>query len=263
MRDDLIMDSEAIKYQKEDSIAILTIISAVDNQHKLDHFADKLNQHCTSIAMNTEIRVIILTGSAESSFSIGQDLFEEVSNARPRAPKLLYSPAEQICILNQPVIAAINSDALGQGLELALACDIRICTETSHLGLHHIKKELIPWDGGTQRLCRLVGRAKAMEMILTGELIDAEEAYRIGLVTKVVSPQELMPVAMDMARDMASKGPISLRYAKESINKGMDVTLEQGLRLEADLYFLLHTTRDRTEGIRAFQDKRKAQFKGS
>jgi len=101
-----------------------------------------------------------------------------------------------------------------------------------------------------------------MEMILTGELIDAQEAYRIGLVNKVFPPQELMPVAMDMAREMASKGPMSLRYAKEAINKGMDVTLEQGLRLEADLYFLLHTTKDRSSGIRAFQEKRPPRFEG-
>ena len=143
-----------------------------------------------------------------------------------------------------------------------LACDIRIATNISHFGLLHIEKGLIPWDGGTQRLSRVIGQAKAMEMILTGELIDTQEAYRIGLVNKVVSSEDLMKVAADMAREMASKGPIALRYAKEAIRKGMDLTLEQGLRLEADLYFLLHTTKDRTEGIRAFQEKRSPQFEG-
>jgi enoyl-CoA hydratase/carnithine racemase len=107
-----------------------------------------------------------------------------------------------------------------------------------------------------------VGRDKALEMILTGEMIEAQEAYRIGLVNKIVPPGELITVAMDMAKEMASKGPVALRYAKEAIYKGMDVTLEQGLRLEADLYLLLHTTRDRTEGINAFRKKRTPKFEG-
>jgi enoyl-CoA hydratase/carnithine racemase len=157
----------------------------------------------------------------------------------------------------------IGGDAIGLGLELALACDIRIAADTAHFGFPHIKEGLIPWDGGTQRLSRVVGQAKAMEMILTGEVIDAEEAYRIGLLSKVVPAEELMPVTIDMAREMASKGPIALRYAKEAIQKGMDLTLEQGLRLEADLYFLLHTTKDRTEGITAFREKRTPEFEGS
>jgi enoyl-CoA hydratase/carnithine racemase len=160
------------------------------------------------------------------------------------------------------VIAAINGDATGQGLELALACDIRVATEASHFGLPHIKKGLIPWDGGTQRLSRLVGSGKTLEMILTGEMIDAQEALRIGLVNKVVPREELMKAVTGLAQEMASKGPIALRYAKEAIHKGMDLTLEQGLRLEADLYLLLHTTKDRSEGIKAFREKKVPRFEG-
>jgi enoyl-CoA hydratase/carnithine racemase len=145
---------------------------------------------------------------------------------------------------------------------MALACDLRIATETSVFGLPHIKASLIPSDGGTQRLSRLVGRSKALEMILTGETVDAQEALRIGLVNRVVPTGELMEVAMKMAKEMASKGPIALRYAKEAIHKGMDMTLEQGLHLEADLYLLIHTTKDRTEGIKAFQGKRSPKFEG-
>jgi len=120
----------------------------------------------------------------------------------------------------------------------------------------------MPWDGGTQRLSRLVGRGKALEMILLGEPIEALEAYRIGLVHKVVPPVELMQVVSDMARKMALMSPISLAYTKEAVKKGMDLTLEQGLRLEADLYYLIHTARDRIEGIKAFQEKRRPEFKG-
>ena len=161
-----------------------------------------------------------------------------------------------------PSIAAINGDAIGIGLELALACDLRICTETAHFAMNHIMYGGIPWDGGTQRLSRIVGRGKAMEMILTGEVIDAQEAHSIGLVHRVIPDDEILTVVMDTAREIASKGPIAVRYAKEAIRKGMDLTLEQGLRLEADLYFLLHTTSDRTEGIKAFQEKRSPRFEG-
>jgi enoyl-CoA hydratase len=173
------------------------------------------------------------------------------------------SVAEPIAKMDRPVIAAINGDAIGQGLEMALACDIRVASESSHFALNQIKAGLIPWDGGTQRLTRLVGRGKALEMILTGETIGAEEARRIGLVNQVVPSMELMAIVMKMAQEMASKGSIALRYTKEAVYQGMDLTLEQGLRLEADLYFLIHTTKDRAEGIKAFREKRVPKFEGT
>jgi len=170
--------------------------------------------------------------------------------------------AGAVAKLECPVIAAINGDALGQGFELALACDLRIAVETARLGLPQIVSGLIPWDGGTQRLPRLVGRAKAMEMVLLGESISAREAYRVGLVNKVVALEELSTVVANMVRVMASSAPLALKYAKEAIGKGLELTLEQGLRLEADLYLLLQTTADRTEGITAFRQKRQPEFKG-
>ena len=178
------------------------------------------------------------------------------------AQRKLLSVAGAVAGLECPVIAAINGDALGQGLELALACDLRIAAETARLGLPQIISGLIPWDGGTQRLPLLVGRAKAMEMIYTGESISAGEAYRFGLINKVVLVGELPLVVADMARVMASSAPLALKYAKEAIDKGLELTLEQGLRLEADLYLLLQTTADRTEGIKAFRQKRQPRFKG-
>ena len=156
----------------------------------------------------------------------------------------------------------INGDALGQGLELALACDLRIAAETAHFGFPQITSGFIPWDGGTQLLPRIIGRGKAIEMILTGETIGAPQAYEMGLINKVVSSKKLMPTVMETAQLISSKAPIALRHTKEAIRKGLELTLEQGLRLEADLYLLLQTTDDRIEGVKAFRERRQPQFKG-
>jgi enoyl-CoA hydratase/carnithine racemase len=163
----------------------------------------------------------------------------------------------------EPVtIAAIDGVAMGEGLELALACDVRIASDRASFCLPHTAHGLIPSGGGTQRLPRLVGKGKALEMILTAEPIDAEEALNIGLVSKVVSPAKLFSIVEEWADRITKQAPIALRYAKEAVNKGMDISLEQGLRLEADLYFLIQTTEDRMEGIRAFKEKRPPRFKG-
>lgn len=164
--------------------------------------------------------------------------------------------------IGKPVIAALNGDALGQGLEIALACDIRIAASTARLGFPQVGDGAIPLDGGTQRLPRLIGKGKALEMVLLAQTVTAAAALEMGLVSKVVPAEALAAEADALAQAMAAKAPIALRYIKEAVNQGMDMTLEQGLRLEADLYFLLHTTADRTEGIQAFQQKRKPEFKG-
>jgi enoyl-CoA hydratase len=162
----------------------------------------------------------------------------------------------------QPIIAAIRGFALGGGLELALACDIRIAGEDAQLGLTEINLAIIPGGGGTQRLPRLVGRGKALEMILTGARLPAAEALRIGLVERVVPPAEVLPAAMQLARTLADKAPVALRYAKEAVVKGLALPLADGLRLEGDLSTLLRTTEDRLEGARAFLEKRRPRWQG-
>jgi len=251
-----------LTYQKDKHLAIIEIAGWGKGLKKRAELLGEFLELCCEIRAAGEIRVVVLKGTSVHAFSLGEYLISGIVQARKDGEIKLSSPAESIANLNQPVIAAINGDAVGSGLEFALACDIRVAADTAHFGFPHIKEGLIPWDGGTQRLSRVVGQAKAMEIILTGELIDAEEAYRMGLVNNVVPHDAVMATAMNMAREMASKGPIALRYAKEAIRNGMDLTLDQGLRLEADLYFLLHTTKDRTEGIRAFQEKRKPEFEG-
>lgn len=173
-----------------------------------------------------------------------------------------YRAASSIGGLKIASIAAINGDALDQGLELALACDLRIAAEGASLGFSHLSKGIIPWDGGTQRLPRIVGRSRALELFLTGRLVQAEEACRIGLVNKVVPLEELQDAAQEMASAISSGAPIAVQYIKEAVHKGADMTLEQGLNLEADLSFILQSTNDRREGVQAFLNKRKPKFSG-
>lgn len=249
-------------YEINEKIAILKIIGPIDNKEKLIKSSQQINRFHEDVTSNHEVRVVVLVDTDSRGFDIQNPLQVDDSNPDCTTISRMPSLAASIAGMEQPVIAAITGDAIGQGFELLLACDIRMAAETSCFGLPQIKNNLIPSDGGTQRLSRLVGRGKALELILTGKTIDAQEALRIGLITKITPQETVIQTAMETAKEMAAKSPISLRYAKEAIYKGMDLTLDQGLRLEADLYMLIHTTQDRTEGILAFQEKRKALFKG-
>jgi len=211
-------------------------------------FAD-LAELCARIAWDDEARVVVL-------------IFGDDVNDRLLTIDCTERLAEPVAKLKQPVIAAIRGDAVGLGLELALACDIRVGTENARFGFPQIREGSMPCNGGTQRLPRLVGQGKAMQMILTGELIDAAEALRIGLLHRVVAPDSLAGTVMDMSQEMSEKSPLSLSYIKEAVYSGRDLTLDQGLRMELDLYLLLFTGSDRVEGITAFRDKRKPDFKG-
>lgn len=216
-----------------------------------------------------DTRVLVLTGKG-TAFCAGQDLKQYFYKGWQDA--LLRSAANDassqwrdklLRLFPKPTIAAINGDALGHGLELALACDLRLAVRGARLGLGHVLQGAMPWDGGTQRLPRLAPRALALEMVLTGRVIEAAEAWSAGLV---LEPQpsrgELASQAEALAGKLASVAPIAARYVKEAARKGMEVPLEHGLRLEADLALLLHTSQDRAEGIRAFMEKRSPRFTG-
>jgi len=215
--------------------------------------AAELAAICDELNYDTEIRAAVITGR-------GPVFCRDI--AAGRRTQAAYSLSASVASLNCPVIAAINGDASGIGLELALACDIRIAATTARFSFSCIERGRIPSDGATQRLPRLVGRAKAMEMMLTGNTITAAEALRIGLVSRIVPAKDVLEVALEMGREMAGKASWALRYCKEAVYKGLDMTLAQGLQLEDDLYFLLHTTEDRTEGMTAFKEKRRPTFKG-
>ncbi len=246
----------------KESLATITLSRPNEKNAINTQMAAELKTIRDEISRDKTIKIVIITADGNEVFCAGTDTkeFRALQNRTKGAE--LFSVASTVDTFDCPVIAAIGGDALGQGLELALACDLRICSQNAKFGMPQVTVGQMPRDGGTQRLSRLVGRGKALEMILLGESIEAREAYRIGLVHKVVSPVDLMQVVMDMAHKMARMSPISLAYTKEAVKKGMDLTLEQGLRLEADLYYLIHTARDRTEGIKAFQEKRRPDFKG-
>jgi len=254
------MSYKMLSFGKIGSIGLITINCPVVDNAINRRLCQELSGICSLVNQDEDVSILIVTGDGEKAFCVGLEKKESGESIFQRTLPLVAEPVASLAI---PVIAAINGDALGQGLELALACDIRIAVESARFGLPQVASGLMPWDGGTQRLPRLVGRGKAMEMLLTGQTVDASEAYRIGLVSKVVRREELMSTTMDFAQSLASGAPAALRYAKEAALKGMDLTLEQGLRLEADLYFLLQTTEDRTEGIKAFLEKRSPKFRGA
>jgi enoyl-CoA hydratase/carnithine racemase len=219
--------------------AAYIILDRPDTGNYLDEEMNSEIAHaCEHITEDDDIYVVILTNEG--------DVF--CKGGEPSG----YAAAE-LAALDRPVIAAINGLASGVGLELALTADIRICSENSTFSLPQVSDGILPSDGGTQRLPRIVGRGKALELLLTADTISAKEALEIGLVSAIYPVSGLEAETAKLAKSIAAKGPLALRYLKEAVIKGMDLTLEQGLRLEADLYFLLHTTSDRTEGITSFR----------
>jgi enoyl-CoA hydratase/carnithine racemase len=253
------MAQDKIAYHKKDHIGEI-ILNSSEKGNCIDlDMAIEIVETCNLINNDEDIYVAVLAGSGEI-FCSGQEHPLDIEKQYQILIK--RNPIEAIASLNCPVIAAINGDAIGEGLELALACDIRIASDRARFSLPQISLGMIPVNGGTQRLTRIIGKGKAMEMILTGDLIESPEALEIGLVAKVVPSNKVLSEVETIAKSLAAKAPFALRYCKEAINKGLDLTLGQGLRLEADLYFLLHTTADRTEGIQSFMQKRPPEFKG-
>ena len=205
------------------------------------------------------VRVVVATGEG-SVFSGGTE--EAVREVRSGAEEALHGTSGHIAQLAAPVIAAINGDARGPGLELALACDLRVASEEAVFAMDQIRYGMMPWDGGTQRLPRLVGRGWGAAMVLTGMCVEAEEALEMGLVHALFPKESVVKEAFALAQRIATHAPVALEYAKEAINKGMDMTLDQGLRLEQDLTVILQSTADRAEGIGSFLEKRKPEFRG-
>ena len=215
--------------------------------------AQELTEACAAADADTSARVVVLTGNG-GAFSVG---WEKPSPGEP-----LVQAAHALAAVGKPVVAAINGDCLGQGLELALACDLRVAVRGARFGLAHVAQGLLPWDGGTQRLPRLVGRAHALRLLLTGESVAADVALSMGLVHRLTDDDGLDEGVSELTRRLLDGAPVAAAYAKEALSAGLDLTLAQGLRLEADLNILLHTTSDRREGIGSFLERRSPRFQG-
>ncbi|QGG47429.1 enoyl-CoA hydratase-related protein [Heliorestis convoluta] len=217
------------------------------------------------IRFHRQVQLVVITGVGDKAFSTGADLKERATFSPTQVQQYIYTIRElmnQIETLPQPVIALLNGMALGGGTELALACDLRIAAEGSQMGLTETKLAIIPGAGGTQRLSRLIGAARAKELIFTARTISAQEAYNLGLVNRVVPGHELHQALYELAETILSNGPVALQQAKYAINFGMEAELRTGLALETKSYEVCIPTEDRREALQAFREKRKPQFQG-
>ena len=259
------MSPQNLTLEIRDRVARLT----VNRPEKLNALnratLQEMDQAFAECSSDPAVGVVILTGSGSKAFIAGADI-NELAEQTPvegreyaRYGQHLF---QRIETLGKPVLAAINGYALGGGCEIALACTLRFAASTARFGQPEVNLGLIPGYGGTQRLSRLVGRGKAQELILTGEMIDAAEALRIGLVNQVFSPDELIPKTEAVASIILSRGPLAVRYAMEAIHLGLNMRLEEGLDYEATLFSVLCSSKDMKEGTRAFLEKRKPKFEG-
>ena len=246
------MPRQTVQLRRQGGVATIELNRPRARNRVNAEVARELAEACGELDADATVRVVGLTGSGPA-FSVGY--------APPTGAGALVRATPALALLRKPVVAAINGDCLDQGLELALACDIRVSVREAHFGLGHVVRGLLPWDGGTQRLPRVVGRAHALRLLLTGEPVTAEEALRMGLVQHLAS-DGLEQAVSEVARRLVDGAPVAAAYAKEAVRAGMDLGLAQGLRLEADLGVLLHTTSDRQEGISSFLEHRSPRFLG-
>ncbi len=229
--------------------------------------AAEFQDACRRIQQCETVRVVVIAGAGDS-FAVGREEITPELASSPAQDRLQWlrqlRAAQTLADLPIPVIASINGDAFDHGLELALAADLRVCSAGARFGFPEMaRQQTIPWDGGTQRLPRLVGPAWAADLLLTARTIDAATALEIGLVNRVVTPEDLADETSQLAAAIAQAAPIAARYAKEAVHRSQDLGLAEGLKLEADLNILLHTTADRAEGLRSFTEKRPPRFAGA
>jgi enoyl-CoA hydratase len=259
------MAYDNLLFDVSDQIARITfnrpnVLNAL-NRKTMDELGDCLKK----VRADDDIRVLILTGAGEKAFIAGADI-NELSQQTPVNGREFTLYGQEIIhrleTLGKPAIAAINGFALGGGCELALACTLRIASRNAKLGQPEVKLGIIPGYGGSQRLSRLCGKGVAHELILTGEMISAEEALRVGLVNRVVESGELLATAEAIAKKIIANAPLAVKYAMEAVERGMEMPQEEGLYLEATLFGLCCATQDMREGTRAFLEKRPPKFEG-
>ena len=256
---------ENVLYEKKDSIAYVTLNRPkVLNALNKKTWAD-LRTAFESARDDAAVRGVILTGAGDKAFIAGADISELASVSAVEAEESSTFGQEVLNLvenLGKPVIAAINGFALGGGCETAMACTIRVASEHAKFGQPEVKLGLIPGGGGTQRMPRLVGKGRALQIILSGEIISAQEAYRIGLVNEIVPAADLVTRSEAILKQIFSNAPIAVKYSLEAVNKGLETSVAEGLSLEASLFGLSAGTEDKREGTQAFLQKRAPQFQG-
>jgi enoyl-CoA hydratase len=256
---------ENLHFEKRNQIAFLTVARPkVLNALSAATMHD-LARAFHAVQQDDDVRVAILTGEGDKAFVAGADITELATLDAISAAALAARGQAVFSLIEtcgKPVIAAVNGFALGAGCELALACSIRLAADTARFGQPEIKLGLIPGYGGTRRLPRLIGKGRALEILLTGEMIDAAEALRLGLVNQVVPAAELLPRAEALAAKIIANAPLALRYCLQAVHRGSEMPLAEALAHEAALFALCCSTQDKSEGTRAFLEKRAPQFKG-
>lgn len=257
------MEYKFIKMEKADEVGVVTINRPEKLNALNGETLEELKQAFLDLAGDAEVRAVILTGAGEKAFVAGADI-QELSTLSAREGRETSRKGQELTLqmerFPKPLIGAVNGFALGGGLEIAMACHLRTASIKARFGLPEVTLGLIPGYGGTQRLPRLVGKGRALEMILSGSMIDAQEAHRIGLVNKVIEPEELLNQTKELAKKMTQNGPLALAMALESVERGYEMSLSESLNLEADLFGMCCTTEDMREGTGAFLEKRKANF---
>lgn len=255
---------ETLLVERRDRVGIITI----NRPAKRNALDIKTRQEGAAVLeqwrTDENVRVVVITGAGDKAFIAGADISEFAGRTALAQREVMTERSlfTAIDTFPKPVIAMINGYCLGGGCELALACDLRVASETAVFAQPEINLGIIPGGGGTQRLTRLVGEGKAMEMILTGDMVDARTAYTLGLVNMVVPVEQLETKTMELANRIAEKSPIALRFAKEAVKIAARSTLDEGLQREIDLFALCFSSEDKEEGVKAFLEKRKPEFKG-
>ena len=258
------ISGENVKVSLEERIAIVTIdhrpVNALNRQTM-----QELSQVVDGVREDAAVKVVILTGAGSLAFVAGADIKEvsqlQLAKEAQEVSALGQAVFLKIQRLGKPVIAAINGVCLGGGLELAMSCHLRISGDRARFGQPEITLGIIPGWGGTQRLPRLIGKGKAIEWILTGDMVSAQEAYRLGLVNQVVPQDQVLKAAKDLARKIASKGAVTIQQSLRAIEEGLEGSLEQGLAKEAEAFGKVAASEDSKEGVKAFLEKRQPQFK--
>jgi enoyl-CoA hydratase/carnithine racemase len=263
------MAFETILFEVRNQIAFVTFNRPESMNAMNRQMTKELVEACRQIEEDAGIRIAIFTGAGEKAFSAGMDLkeraetsFSPIERRQQKLSATIQSQTRAVAAITKPTIAAIRGYCVGGGLEFALACDMRVAAEDAKLGLAEVKRGLIPGSGGTQRLPRTVGVAKALEVCLTGDNVTGGEAQRLGLVNIAVPASDVMKAAEDLAGRILKGAPMSVLFIKEAIKKGIELSLDEGFRLESDLSALIGTTEDSKEGPRAFAEKRPPVWKG-